>query len=92
MSNRLRTKIGVNCYSFKQGEERLVADKQLYDLIKERRIMHSGESDLKEHIVNAYQKSDGGKMRIVKGADPNRKIDLAVCLSMATHRAFKLNL
>lgn len=92
MTNRLRKKIGVNCYSFKQGEERLVADKALYDAIKERRIMHLGEADLREHITNANQKIEGEKMRIVKGADPIRKIDLVVCLSMAAYRANKLNL
>lgn len=92
MTNRLRNQIGVNCYSFKQGEERLVADKALYDMIKQRRVLHSGESDLREHVTNANQKIDGDKMRIVKGSDHSRKIDLTVCLSMAAYRAFKVNL
>lgn len=92
MANRLRRKIGINCYSFKQGDDRAVADKQLYDLIKERRIIHSGESDLAEHINNAHQKAEGNKLRIVKGTSHAKKIDLAVCTSMMAHRCFKLNL
>lgn len=92
MTNRLRSKVGVNCYSFKQGDDRAVADKSLYDEIKERRIMHSGESDLKEHINNAHQKAENNKLRIVKGSTHSKKIDLAIALSMAAHRCFKLNL
>ncbi len=78
---------------FPQGEDRLVADKQLRDLIREQRIHHDGNPDLAEHIKNANAKMDpeGGKLRIVKRSQ-GLKIDLAVCLSMASAECLRLNL
>jgi phage terminase large subunit-like protein len=76
---------------FKQGQARLVADMQLFDLIRDRRISHNGDPDLTEHIQNANAKMEGEKLRLVKRS-PNHKIDLAVCLSMACSRALFLNL
>lgn len=76
---------------FSQGQDRLVADKQLYDLILARRLVHSGEHDLREHLLNANAKTDGDKLRIIKRAE-HLKIDLAVCLSMASSRAVYLNI
>jgi phage terminase large subunit-like protein len=78
-------------HEFKQGQDRLVADKQLQDLIRDRRILHGGEPDLTEHVQNANAKQEGEKVRIIKRSE-NHKIDLAVCLSMACAMAFKLNL
>lgn len=74
---------------FSQGADRLKADKQLYDVIKARRIVHQGEPDLSEHIGNANAKTEGDKLRIVKRSE-SLKIDLAVCASMATELAFEL--
>lgn len=75
---------------FNQGQDRLVADKQLFDMVRDRTIEHSGEPDLAEHIQNANAKTEGDKaLRIVKRGD-NLKIDLAVALSMAAHRITKL--
>jgi phage terminase large subunit-like protein len=92
MMNRLRIKPGINCRAFKQGDDRAIADKQLYDLIKERRIIHSDEVDLAEHIKNANKKAEGeNKVRLVK-RQQHLKIDLGVCLSMGAHRALKLNI
>lgn len=76
--------------AFSQGQERLVSDKQLYDIITHRKIIHSGEPELTEHILNANAKTDGDKLRIIKRAD-HLKIDLCVCLSMASSRAVFLN-
>ena len=80
-------------FEFSQGNRRLVADKQFQDLIFERRIWHNGDPDLREHIHNADRKlsEDGKKLRIVK-RNENLKIDLAVCLSMASHECLRLNL
>lgn len=78
--------------AFSQGSDRAVADKQLYDLIREGRIMHDDNPDLHEHILNAdRQAADNGKLRLVK-RKPEMKIDLAVCLSMASYEALRLNL
>lgn len=77
---------------FSQQNERAVADKTLYDLIRDKRIYHSGDADLEEHISNCNAEHKGDlKLRLVKKAD-NRHIDLAVCLSMACSEALRLNL
>lgn len=92
MSQNLQ-KQGVGWFrKFSQQNERAVADKTLYDLIRDRRIYHSGELDLAEHISNCNAEYKGeSKMRLVKKSDA-RKIDLAVCLSMACSEALRLNL
>lgn len=77
--------------SFPQGKDRLLADKQLHDGIREVKVLHGGDRDLTEHINNADKKTEGEKMRIIK-RNENMKIDLAVCLSMANSMARKLNL
>lgn len=74
---------------FSQGADRLEADKQLYDIIRDRRFVHDGNPDLTEHIQNANAKTEGDKLRIVKRSE-RMKIDLAVCASMATELAFEL--
>lgn len=75
---------------FPQGAQRLEADKQLFDVIRERRIIHDNDIDLTEHIRNANRKEDpqSRQLRIVKRKD-DLKIDLAVSLSMTTWLAFK---
>lgn len=95
LSSRLKSG-GINCREFSQREERLVADKQLYDLIRERGITHDGNDELKSHVMNANAKNEGGtdekgksKLRIVKRSTA-LKIDLCVSLSMACARALKL--
>lgn len=76
--------------TFNQGQPRLIADKQLYDVIRDRKLLHDGNADLTEHIYNSNKESDdqGSKLRIVKRS-PSMKIDLAVCLSMAVDLAYK---
>jgi phage terminase large subunit-like protein len=82
----------VWCREFSQQQDRLVADKQLLDLIQTRRIAHDGNADLRRHVDNADRKSEGdNKLRIVKRAD-NLKVDLVVALSMATGETLRLNL
>lgn len=75
---------------FNQQRERLVSDKQLYDLIVHRLIEHDGNTELSEHVLNANAESlDKERMRIVKRAD-SLKIDLCVCLSMACGEILRL--
>ncbi len=88
------TKVGLGWFrEFKQGDPRLVADKQLYDAIRERRITHDGAPELAEHVKNANSESLGNKeqLRIVKRAD-HLKIDACVALSMAHAEARRLNI
>ena len=76
---------------FNQGAARLEADKNLLDLIIQRRLVHRGENgeegDLYKHINNADAKfsQDGRKLRIVKRKE-SLKIDLAVACSMAAYK------
>jgi hypothetical protein len=73
----------VQTVPFNQGADRLVADKQLLDLIMQRQIIHDGNLDLRAHIDHADRKTtDERTLRIVKRLE-TLKIDLAVCLSMA---------
>lgn len=83
----------VWCFEFTQGAPRLEADKQLFDCIRDRRIMHNGNVELTEGVKNANSKSEGDvdKLRIVKRA-AHLKIDPCVALSMANSEARRLSL
>lgn len=72
--------------AFPQGQDRLIADKHLYDLIRDRKVIHAGDLDLAEHIANANAKKEGDKLRLEKRHE-KKKIDAAVALSMACSRA-----
>jgi hypothetical protein len=83
---------------FNQWTERLIADKQLHDLITQRRLAHDGNEDLRQHIKNADRRTEDpdktradNKLFIVK-RQADLKIDLAVALSMAAKRCLDLNL
>jgi len=93
MSTRLKQEGLAWFRSFNQGTDRLVADSQLRDLIRDRRFWHRNEPDLIEHLQNANAKLDDqdSKIRIVKRAD-RLKIDLAVAASMGSHELLRLNL
>lgn len=88
---RLRHDNVAGFREFNQNITRLIADKQLRDLIRERRIIHNGDVTLTEHINNANAKADteDSKLRIVKRTQ-GAKIDLAVCLSMASYHALRV--
>jgi phage terminase large subunit-like protein len=74
---------------FPQGPRRAVADKKLHDLIRDRKLYHSGEEALTKHIMNADSTAeDSEKMRLVK-RNQDMKIDLAVALSMACDKAYE---
>ena len=78
---------------FSQGTDRLLADSQFRDLIRDRRFWHRGEPDLTEHIQNSNAKIDDqdSKVRLVKRVD-RLKIDLAVAASMGSYTLLYLNL
>jgi len=93
MANRL-TSEGVAWFrAFAQGGDRLEADKQLLDLITQRRLTHDGHLGLRQHIDNADRKPDPEtrKLRIVK-REGALKVDLAVSLSMACYECLRLDL
>lgn len=80
--------------SFSQNAERSIADKQLFDLIRDARIHHAGDPTLAEHLYNCGAKvpaGDNSRLRLVKKA-ARSKIDAAVALSMAASECLRLNL
>lgn len=93
MANRMSGE-GVAWFRpFSQGADRLEADKQLLDLITQRRLAHDGNAALRTHIDNADRKPDPEtrKLRIVK-REGALKVDLAVALSMACAECLRLDL
>lgn len=92
MMSRIRQEGIANAKSFSQGSDRLVADKQLRDIIIGKRIAHDGNPLLAQHIDNANVVNHGKDgIRLVKRS-PDKKIDAAVALSMACSRALYFNL
>lgn len=89
---RLRADGVAWCEPFSQAQDRLRADRLLYDLIIQKRIVHNGDLRLRGHILSAaakVQKDEGSTLRLVK-ASPRRSIDAAVSLSMASARCLYL--
>jgi phage terminase large subunit-like protein len=93
MGTRLQRDGVVKTRPFPQGADRLEADKQLLDLVVQRRLFHDGNAMLREHVDNADKKVDAEtrKLRIVK-REESKKIDAVVCLSMSAYRCLKLPL
>ncbi len=91
---KYRDELGLWFEGFDQGGRRLMSDKLLYDLIIHKRIRHDGDPDLRSHIQNCnakIPKDEDDKLRLVKKSE-NRKIDLAVALSMAAAETLRLNI
>lgn len=93
MATRLKQEGLAWFRSFNQGNDRLLADSQFRDLIRDRRFWHNGEVDLRDHISNANAKIDNEdhKVRIVKRTE-RLKIDLAVAASMGSFELLRLNI
>ena len=93
MATRLKKEGLTWVRPFSQGSDRLLADSQFRDLIRDKRFWHRGEVDLRDHIQNANAKIDenDSKVRLVKRME-TLKIDLAVCASMGSYELLRLNL
>jgi hypothetical protein len=92
MATRLKSQQIANIQAFSQQKDRLVADKQLQDLIMGRRIAHDGNPLFRQHIDNSNVKKYGQDgIRLVKRST-SQKIDAAVSLSMAASRCLYYNL
>lgn len=81
---------------FNQNGDRTVADTQLRSLIINRRLSHDGDEGLRESIKNADReivelKGNERGLRLVKRS-ADKKIDLAVALSMAAAKCLDLNI
>lgn len=100
LMNEIRNSGIAWCKPFSQSTQRDVADKQLYDLIKTKRINHSGvllgsvSQDIEQHIKNAARRVRAGedtKLHIIKSSE-DAKIDLVIALSMATSECLRLDI
>jgi len=93
LSTRLNKEAIAWFKSFNQGNDRLLSDSQVRNLIRDRKLWHRGEKDLREHVQNADAKIDeqDQKIRIVKRAD-QLKVDLLICISMGSYSVLRLNL
>lgn len=91
MASRLHRDGVVPTEAFHQGADRLVADKELLDRILQRRILHDGDVALRQALDHADRKVDTEtrRIRLIKRTQ-SLKIDPAVALSMAAHRATTL--
>jgi len=93
MATRLQREGIVKTKQFPQGADRLESDKQLLDLITQKRYYHDGNPVLRAHIDNADKKVDAEtrKLRLIKREEV-LKIDCAVSASMGAYRCLKLPL
>ena len=98
MCTDLTRSLGRRFRAFSQGQERAVADKQLYEMILQKQISHIGGALIRKHVDHASATQDGKNLRFIK---PDRKqghgitlhpIDLLVASSMANKECLRLNL
>jgi hypothetical protein len=79
---------------FGQQQPRLVADAQLYQMIRDGRVAHMGDPDLRDHVTNANASTatkEDTKLRFIQ-RDDKSPIDLLVALSMAAKRCLELRM
>jgi phage terminase large subunit-like protein len=86
---------GVGTFvKFDQGSARLEADNRLQKLILTRQLVHNNNLQLTEHVLASSSEvtivNGQARQRIKKAG--KKKIDLAVCLSMACHIAARMNI
>lgn len=83
---------GLPMVEFPQSAGRMApASEALYELIKERRLVHDGNKTMREHVLNAVvAATDRGGWRISKRKSEDR-IDGCVSLAMAADRAVTMH-
>lgn len=100
MMNELRQRELTWCKPFSQATARDIADKQLYDLIKEKRYSYNPDepeldlASIRSHIQNAARRQRAGedtKLHIIKASDEG-KIDLVITMSMGSAECLRLDL
>jgi len=93
-AQKYREELDLWFEAFEQGQRRLKADKQFYDLIVHKMIRHDGNPEMRTHIQNCnakIPKEDDSKIRLVKKSE-SLKIDLAVAASMGCAECLRLSL
>lgn len=77
----------------KSAPGRPIADKLLYDVIQQRRLIHDGNRVLSEHVLNADAQVEGKHERLMLiKRSPMHKIDCCVALSRVTAEILRLNI
>lgn len=92
LMTRMRNAGVAWCKPFSQQGARMEADKMFYDLIRDQRIHHRGNTTLRQHIMQCAAKippGDNTRLRLVKKGTKS-KIDGAVATSMASHECLRL--
>jgi phage terminase large subunit-like protein len=83
---------GIPVSEFFQNAARMgPATARAYQLIVDQVLTHDGDPRLGRHVANAILKADSRGARLAKEhKDSRRRIDAAVCMVMAVHRAAEL--
>jgi phage terminase large subunit-like protein len=83
---------GLPVHEFFQNASRMgPATARTYQLIVDQLLTHDGSPALARHMANAILKADSRGARLAKEhKDSPRRIDAAVCVVMAVHRAAEL--
>ena len=82
----------IPVHEFFQNAARMgPATVRAYQLIVDQVLTHDGDPRLARHVANAIPKADSRGARLAKEhKDSPRRIDAAVCMVMAVHRAAEL--
>lgn len=92
MATRLTKEEVAVFEDFPQGKKRAESDRGLKNTIVNRQLAHDGTMNLlRQHVDNSDQIVKGEALRIVKRSKI-KKIDMTICLSMANHVIWSLNL
>lgn len=77
-------------YKFDQGKSRAIADKRLYDMIRDKHIEQDGDAVLRQHITNAVRTDEDGTTLRIDKREASKKIDGVIAGSMGVERAMEL--
>ena len=79
---------GLAMVEFPQHDSRMIpASQGLYQLVAEGKIAHDGDPTLRRHVENAIADQKPRGWRLTKPKGSRRKIDAAIALAIAVHRA-----
>lgn len=79
---------GLAMVEYPQHDSRMIpASQGLYQLVAEGRLAHDGDATLKRHVENASAEQKPRGWRLTKPKGSRRKIDAAIALAIAAHRA-----
>lgn len=79
---------GLAMVEYPQHDSRMIpASQGLYQLVAEGRLAHDGDATLKRHVENAVADQKPRGWRLTKPKGSRKKIDAAIALAIAAHRA-----